>query len=39
MEQKLVDLSELYVKSRDPELRAEYRRLHAEWMRAKGGAA
>jgi hypothetical protein len=39
MEQKLLELSERYIKTRDPEVRAEYRRLHEEWKRAMGLAA
>jgi hypothetical protein len=36
MEKRLLELSEAYIETRDPALREEYRRLHAEWKRAKG---
>lgn len=38
MEARLLEMQERYRRDPRPELRAEYRRLHAEWLRAKAAA-
>lgn len=37
MEVRLLELSERYLATRDPDVQREYRELHARWMAAKAG--